>query len=572
MKKIISIIVVSLLFYFSATPIHSIFAETKEQQDVLSYIGDALTESKNGNLSKVEQDLRSIQAIIENLPKTKYLQKVVSNGIAGVNHKNINEVNEDLRLIANETEVWIKKTSDKKEVDDNKLTLLSLDVDSILTYSKVGKWDNAKESYKQFERQWYSVENSIRSANIGLYGSIESKMLTARASLFTDHPNYEYVQTSFVGLKNELVSPNKVVKKEKNASLTKSIELVNSTLGNLDNHNVKKAIQTFKEFVEDWPYVEGEVQSHSMELYHQIEIDTSVAMSQLSDSNKLNEAEKTIKAIKSNLNKATENASYSMFDAGTIVFREGLEALIILSALLAIASKNNNQSAKKWIFVGGILGVIASLLAGLAFEFFLSKVSSGLSNQLIEGVSGLIAVIFMMTVGIWLHNQSRQKEYGKTMTAKAESAIASGGILTLSLLSFFSVFREGAETVVFYIGMSSSLQLSQLLLGFLSGVVLLGIIGFVILKGSYRIPLKPFFLIASLCIYYLTFKFIGQSVHALQAINMMPNHFVSFVPVISKIGLYPSLESVIPQLLLVLFVMYFQFKKDRKDNNLNITI
>jgi len=572
MKKIITIITAFVLFYFTVTPIHSIFAETKEQQDVLSYIGDALTESKQGNLSKVEQDLLSIQTIIKNEHKTKNLQKVVSKSIVALHQNKIDNVNSDLRLIATETEKWIKKTTDKKEVDSNKINLLTSDVNSILSYSKVGNWDSAKASYKQFEHHWYAVENSIRSANIGLYGSIESKMLTARASLFTDKPDFQSVQSSFISLKNVLVKPNQVVNSSKNVSLTKSIEIVNRTLENIQHNNRVEALQSFKEFVEDWPYVEGEVQSHSMGLYHQIENDTSVAMSQLSNSAKLNEAKKTIKEIQSNLNKATENASYSMFDAGTIVFREGLEALIILSALLAITSKNNNQSAKKWIYIGGILGIFASLLAGLAFKFFLSKVSAGLSNQLIEGISGLVAVIFMMTVGIWLHNQSRQKEYGKTMKDKAETAIASGGILTLSLLSFFSVFREGAETVVFYIGMSSSIQLSQLIFGFLAGVLLLGIIGFFILKGSYKIPLKPFFLIASLCIYYLTFKFIGQSVHSLQAINMMPSHYVNFVPVVSKIGLYPSLESVLPQLLLVLFVLYFQFKKDKKDNNLNLTV
>ncbi|MBP0725865.1 FTR1 family protein [Bacillus sp. RG28] len=572
MKKIITTFILCLLIYFSGTPIHSIFAESKEQQDVLSYIGDALTESKQGNLSKVEQDLLSIQIIIKNQPKTKNLQKVVSKSIDALHHNKIDDVNYDLRLIATETEKWISKTTDKKQVDSNKIYFLTSDVNSILSYSKVGNWDGAKAAYKQFEHHWYTVENSIRSANIGLYGSIESKMLTARASLFTDKPVYQNVQTSFISLKNAFVKPDQVVNGSKNVSLTKSIEIINRTLESIQQNKRVEALQSFKEFVEDWPYVEGEVQSHSMELYHQIENDTTVAMSQLSNPAKLIEAKKTIKALLSNLNKASEKASYSMIDAGTIVFREGLEALIIIAALLAIATKNKNQSAKKWIFLGGIFGIIASLLAGLAFKFFLSKVSAGLSNQLIEGISGLVAVVFMITVGIWLHNQSRQKEYGKTMTAKAETAIANGGIVTLSLLSFFSVFREGAETVVFYIGMSSSIQLSQLILGFLAGVLLLGIIGFFILKGSYKIPLKPFFLIASLCIYYLTFKFIGQSVHSLQAINMMPSHYVNFVPVVSKIGLYPSLESVIPQLLLVLFVMYFQFKKDKKDNNLNLTV
>jgi high-affinity iron transporter len=176
----------------------------------------------------------------------------------------------------------------------------------------------------------------------------------------------------------------------------------------------------------------------------------------------------------------------------------------------------------------------------------------------------------MLTVGLWLHKQSRQQEYGSKMKEKAKAAIAGGGILSLSLLSFFAVFREGAETVVFYIGMSSSITAKELITGFAGGIILLVIIGIFILKGSKFIPLKPFFTIASLCIYYLTFKFIGQSIHALQGIGYLPDHMSTIFPTIPKLGIYPSLESIIPQLILFLFVIWLFVGTRIKNNNKSI--
>ncbi|MFD4705472.1 FTR1 family protein [Gottfriedia sp. NPDC058432] len=568
MKKNILIIASLLFFSLIISPFHKTFAETDIQEQVLSHIGNSLTEVKNGEKDKIKSDLLAIKDLIKNEKKTSKLNKLVDQAIKDIDQNDLATVKDDIRGVAFETEKWIENTNDKKDLSQINLTKLVSHLNNVKTLSNESNWAKAQSEYKLFEIEWSKVENDVRKANSGFYGSIEANMITSRSTLFTENPSIAKVNDSFTKLIDVLNNPSSDSTKE--VSIEKAIKLLNQTINYVESNDTGKAQTTFNEFIQDWPYVEVMVQSNSMELYKKIENDTSIALTRLTEKPKSATTMKTLKEIQNNLNLATKKTSYTMFDAGTIVFREGLEALIIISALLALVSKGNQESARKWIFVGGGFGILASLVAGLLFQFLLSKISAGISNQLIEGISGLIAVLFMLTVGLWLHKQSRQQEYGSKLKEKAKAAIAGGGILSLSLLSFFAVFREGAETVVFYIGMSSSITVKELITGFAGGIILLVIIGIFILKGSKFIPLKPFFTIASLCIYYLTFKFIGQSIHALQGIGYLPDHMSTIFPTIPKLGIYPSLESIIPQLILLLFVIWLFVGTRIKNNNKSI--
>ncbi|WP_129691966.1 FTR1 family iron permease [Gottfriedia acidiceleris] len=568
MKKNILLIASLLFFSLIFSPFHKTFAETDIQEQVLSHIGNSLTEVKNGEKDKVKTDLLAIKDLIKNEKKTSKLNKLVDQAIKDIDQNELATIKDDIRGVAFETEKWIENTNDKKDLSQINLTKLVSHLNNVKTLSNESNWAKAQSEYKLFEIEWSKVENDIRKANSGFYGSIEANMITSRSTLFTENPSITKVNDSFTKLIDVLNNPSSDSTKE--VSIEKAIKLLNQTINYVESNDTEKAQTTFNEFIQDWPYVEVMVQSNSMELYKKIENDTSIALTQLTEKPKSATTMKTLKEIQNNLNLATKKTSYTMFDAGTIVFREGLEALIIISALLALVSKGKQESARKWIFVGGAFGILASLVAGLLFQFLLSRISAGISNQLIEGISGLIAVVFMLTVGLWLHKQSRQQEYGSKMKAKAKAAIAGGGILSLSLLSFFAVFREGAETVVFYIGMSSSITTKELITGFAGGIIILVLIGIFILKGSKFIPLKPFFTIASLCIYYLTFKFIGQSIHALQGIGYLPDHMSTIFPTIPKLGIYPSLESIIPQLILLLFVIWLFVGTKIKNNNKSI--
>ncbi|MNC40457.1 Ferrous iron permease EfeU precursor [compost metagenome] len=131
-----------------------------------------------------------------------------------------------------------------------------------------------------------------------------------------------------------------------------------------------------------------------------------------------------------------------------------------------------------------------------------------------------------------------------------------GSLWSLFALSGLAILREGAETAVFYIGMAPSIDSSQLIIGIVGALAALTIIGFCIIRFSVKLPIRPFMLVASLLIYYLVIRFMGDSIHALQIGGLLPAHSKAWLPTISWIGAYPTLETFIPQLILLLFVIW----------------
>jgi len=121
---------------------------------------------------------------------------------------------------------------------------------------------------------------------------------------------------------------------------------------------------------------------------------------------------------------------------------------------------------------------------------------------------------------------------------------------SLALISFLAVFREGAETSLFYIGIAPAIATRDLALGIGLGTVALVAIGVVMLVFGLRIPLRPFFLVSSLLLYYLAFKFIGTGIHALQVSGVL-SATPAAVPSWEPIGLFPTWETTLPQLALL---------------------
>jgi high-affinity iron transporter len=125
-------------------------------------------------------------------------------------------------------------------------------------------------------------------------------------------------------------------------------------------------------------------------------------------------------------------------------------------------------------------------------------------------------------------------------------------VLSLAVLAFLAVFREGAETVLFYIGIAPAIALSDLVLGLALASLGLIVFGVLILVVGVRLPMRPFFLVTSLLIYYLAFKFIGAGIHALQVSGYVPATPKPFLPSSDLVGLFPTLETTIAQVVLLL--------------------
>src|SRR5207248_2907631 len=130
------------------------------------------------------------------------------------------------------------------------------------------------------------------------------------------------------------------------------------------------------------------------------------------------------------------------------------------------------------------------------------------------------------------------------------AALEGGGLASLATISFLAVFREGAETALFYIGIAPAISLTDLLVGIGLGTAGLVVIGVLMMVFGLRLPMRPFFLVSSLLLYYLAFKFVGTGVHALQVADALPATPVA-LPSLDALGVFPTLETTVPQLLLI---------------------
>jgi high-affinity iron transporter len=302
--------------------------------------------------------------------------------------------------------------------------------------------------------------------------------------------------------------------------------------------------------------VEGDVQTRDSKLYSDLETKIPTAISLLS-SEKVDgaKAEEIVKDINSRLAPLISKTDYTLWDAALILLREGLEGLLIVATLLAFLKKMGQGAKQKWIWAGVGAGVLASALLAIVINIVFSRIVAASSREYIEGVTGVVAVIMMLTVGAWLHNKSSIGNWNKYINQQMEQAIARGSLISFALISFLSVFREGAETIIFYTGITPYISLQQLVLGVLLAVAILVIVGFAIIYYSVKIPIRFFFKAATILIYFLAFKILGISIHALQISNVLSTSTVHHLPFIDWIGLYPTWETTITQIFLIMVIV-----------------
>ena len=205
-----------------------------------------------------------------------------------------------------------------------------------------------------------------------------------------------------------------------------------------------------------------------------------------------------------------------------IPIREGLEALLVVGSLLAFVSKSKSGKGKTWILSGVGAGILLSVILAVFIQVVFSSAAFGQNNFLISGWTGVFAAAMLLYMSYWLHSNSNMQQWNKYIKAKTENAMSTGKMISLGLLSFLAVFREGTETVLFLIGMINQISVQQLLLGMLIGFGFLAILAFLMLYVGVKLPIRPFFIFSSLIVFYLCIKFMGLGIHSLQLAGILP--------------------------------------------------
>ena len=243
-----------------------------------------------------------------------------------------------------------------------------------------------------------------------------------------------------------------------------------------------------------------------------------------------------------------------------IIVREGLEAILVIAAIIAYLTKSGNGKTLKNVYIGAVMGIAASFVAaGILYYVKKAWVGAGQSQEVIEGVTALIAVCVLFYVSNWMISKAEAASWSRYIDGKVQSSVAMGSGFALAFTAFLSVFREGAEVVLFYQPMLSEGNAGMVWAGFAAGCVLLVFVYLAITKLSIKLPIKVFFTATSILMAVMCVSFLGSGIKELAEGNVFDLALrVPGIPendIIQIFGIYPYLETLIPQLILAVILL-----------------
>jgi high-affinity iron transporter len=242
---------------------------------------------------------------------------------------------------------------------------------------------------------------------------------------------------------------------------------------------------------------------------------------------------------------------YAFVNSALIILREGLEATLILAAIFAMLKVMGADHAIRYIHFGWILALIAGVLTWLTAQTMLTF--SGQHRESMEGFISVFAAVALFYVGYWLHSRTEAKRWRAFIQDKVENVLSGKRIIGLVGISFFAVYREAFEVVLFYqaLWLQNETNHHGVIAGFVVGVVALLAATLAILKLGLRIPLKHFFGATGVLLYVMAFIFAGNGIKELQAAGWVPSTPLNFPPQVPLIGIYPTVETLAAQGLMV---------------------
>ena len=243
-----------------------------------------------------------------------------------------------------------------------------------------------------------------------------------------------------------------------------------------------------------------------------------------------------------------------------IIVREGLEAILVIAAIIAYLTKSGNAKNLKNVYIGAIAGVVASFIAAAVLAWAKKAfVGAGLAQEVIEGITALIAVCVLFYVSNWMISKAEAASWSRYIDSRVQSSVEQGSAFALAFTAFLSVFREGAEVVLFYQPMLSEGNPGMVWAGFGVGCVLLVFVYLAITRLSIKLPIKVFFTATSILMAVMCVSFLGSGIKELAEGNVFDLALrVPGVPendVIQIFGIYPWLETLLPQLILAVILL-----------------
>lgn len=254
------------------------------------------------------------------------------------------------------------------------------------------------------------------------------------------------------------------------------------------------------------------------------------------------------------------------FSSLLILLREGLEAILVLAAIIAFVVRTGRRDALPYIHFGWI----AALVLGAATWLLTTRLIdlSGASREVTEGTTALIAAGMLLYVGYWLHSKAYADAWQTFIRNQVGAALQKSTLWTMAGVAFLAVYREIVEIVLFYEALWAQAPAGghgPVIAGLVAAVFALGLTGWALLKYSVRLPLGPFFVGTSAVLALLAVVFVGNGIHALQEAGTLGARSVSFVS-LPLLGVHPTLQGLVAQLaaLVVVAAAFVWARRTRK--------
>lgn len=231
-----------------------------------------------------------------------------------------------------------------------------------------------------------------------------------------------------------------------------------------------------------------------------------------------------------------------------IIVREGLEAILIVGALMAFLVKAGARGRMREIGLGAGLAVVASVVtAGALATVF--RVTAA-QQEAIEGITMLLASVVLFSVASWMVSKIEAEKWRAFVTARVRDALSSGRAFALAGVAFLAVYREGVETVLFYGALLGTADgaagVGGVVAGLALGLALLAVVYLAIQRWGLRIPLRPFFAVTGMLLTVMAVSFAGQGVAELQAAGWVPSTPLG-LPAVPALGLFPTVQTFLAQ-------------------------
>ena len=410
---------------------------------------------------------------------------------------------------------------------------------------------------------WTSNETVIRNYDDGKYGQIEVNLMQLRVAIQKEPLDTDKVKSAWSTFKNSIdtVDQKQSDSDSDKYKVTQLNEELDKAIAGINDNDLDKADASLSQFVKIWPYVEGKIQTKNSSLYTKIEDKISYYQSILDQSNK-DRVKKGLQELNSEIKDTVGQGEYSFVDIMIIFLREGIEVLLIIMTLTTMTRKVKDVKGTSSVVGGALLGLILSIGLGITFIYTIGN--NGVVREGMEAILGIVAVVLMYVVGIWMHRRSNAQRWNEMIQSMYNNAMSNGNLILLGTIGLISVLREGVEVIIFYMGMIGSITTKDFILGIGLAIIILIIFAFAFRFIVKLIPVRFIFRVLSILIFVMTFKMLGVSIQKLQLLGYMPQHSIEGLPTLSWIGFYPSVETIIAQVILIILILGFVLYNRKK--------